>query len=312
MPAAVETMFYTRDVPWHGLGVRVEESPTSEDALVAAGLDWEVNMKPISVEGKVIKDYMANVRGSDGSILGIVSDTYKVVQNKEAFAWTDELLKNDQQEIRYETAGSLSSGKKTWLLAKMPEIYLVDDPTNCFLTFMNSFDGKSGLRVFVTPVRIVCNNTLNMALSSTPRCWSANHTGDIEGKLEEVKKTLLMANKYFKNLEKVSNVLVNKTISDAEVLEFIEQLLPIEESAKGTRKEDNIIELRKELLVRYKDAPDLKKYAKTQWALINSVADFSSHTVPLRRTEKYRENMMIKTIEGSPILDRATKLLKVA
>jgi len=311
MPAEVESLFYVRETPWHGLGTRVEEAPTSKEALDLAGLNWEVNMKPISVEGKIIKDYMANVRDSDNSVLGIVSDTYRVVQNKEAFEWTDELLKNNN-EIRYETAGSLSNGKKTWLLARMPDIYLADDPTNCFLTFMNSFDGKSGLRVFTTPVRVVCQNTLNLAISTTPRSWSANHTGDIEGKLEEVKKTLLMADKYFKNLQDVSKALINKTITNQEVLDFIEELLPVESKDEGTRKESNIIELRKELYVRYKDAPDLKKYANTCWALINAVSDQASHKIPLRRAAKYQENNAIRVLEGHPLLDAATKLLKVA
>jgi phage/plasmid-like protein (TIGR03299 family) len=310
MAHEVESMFYTREVPWHGLGIKVEEAPTSKDALITAGLDWKVVTKSISIDNVRVKEYVANVRDSDNSVLGIVGNTYKIVQNEEAFNFTDQLLTNDSG-VHYETAGSLCNGKKTWLLAKMPEIYLVDDPTNCYLTFMNSFDGKSGLRVFVTPVRVVCANTLNMALSGTPRSWSANHTGNIEEKLEEAKRTLLMASNYFKKLEITAKVLVSKEISDKAVLEFIEELLPIDETASD-RKSSNVIELRKELFVRYKNAPDLKKYSQTQWALINAVSDFSSHTIPLRRTDTYRQNNFVKIIEGHPVMDRATKLLKVA
>ena len=310
MAAEVESMFYTRDVPWHGLGIRVEEAPTSKEALITAGLDWKVEAKSIFVDNRKVKDFYANVRDNDNSILGIVSNTYKIVQNEEAFAFTDQLLENDK-EVKYETAGSLCNGKKTWLLAKMPDIHLVDDPTNCFVTFMNSFDGKSGLRVFVTPVRVVCNNTLNMALSSTPRSWSANHSGNIQEKLEEAKRTLIMAKNYFKNLENVSKELVGRDITEKAVLEFIEELLPIEKDASA-RKESNVIELRKELYSRYKNAPDLKKYQNTHWALINACSDFASHTIPLRRTEKYRENNMVNIVCGHPILDRATKLLKIA
>ncbi len=310
MAHEVENMFYTREVPWHGLGVRVEESPTSKDALKLAGLDWRVITKPIYIDNQRIKEYVANVRDNDNSVLGIVSNTYKIVQNEEAFSFTDQLLANNN-DVHYETAGSLCNGKKTWLLAKMPDIYLVDDPTNCYLTFMNSFDGKSGLRVFTTPVRVVCQNTLNMALSSTPRSWSANHTGNIEEKLEEAKRTLLMASNYFKHLETVSKVLVSKEINDKAVLEFIEELLPIESGASA-RKENNVIELRKELFARYKNAPDLKKYQNTQWALINAVSDFASHTIPLRRTKTYSENNFVKVVEGHPVFDKATRLLKVA
>lgn len=310
MAHEIETMFYTREVPWHGLGIKVEEAPTSKDALRLAELDWKVVTKPIYIDNQRVKKYVANVRDKDNKILGIVSDTYKIVQNEEAFSFTDQLLENNN-DVRYETAGSLTNGKKVWLLAKMPDIYLVDDPTNCYLTFFNSFDGKSGLRVFVTPVRVVCHNTLNLALSSTPRSWSANHTGNIEEKLEEAKRTLLMADKYLKKLETTSKVLVNKIVTDKEVLEFIEELLPIENDI-SERKKNNIIELRKELYKRYKDAPDLKKYSETQWALINAVSDFASHTIPLRRTKTYQENNFIRVVEGHPIIDKATKLLKIA
>ena len=105
MAANVETMFYTREKPWHGLGTRVEEAPTSKEALELAGLNWKVLQKPIyTSSGIPIKGYKANVRETDQNILGIVTDRYKVVQNEEAFKFTDDLL---GAGVRYETAGSL-------------------------------------------------------------------------------------------------------------------------------------------------------------------------------------------------------------
>ena len=110
MAAKVETMFYTREKPWHGLGVQVRESPTSEDALWLAGLGWKMLQKEIYTEGKIqVPGYKANVRDTDGRVLGVVTDRYKVIQNEEAFAFTDALL---GKGVRYETAGSLQNGKK--------------------------------------------------------------------------------------------------------------------------------------------------------------------------------------------------------
>ncbi len=108
MSSNVESMFYTREKPWHGLGVRVEEAPTSADALRLAGLDWEVAQEPIFTEGgDAIAGYKVNVRDSDRKVLGVVSDRYKIIQNREAFSFTDALLGNG---VRYETAGSLQEG----------------------------------------------------------------------------------------------------------------------------------------------------------------------------------------------------------
>ena len=93
MPANVETMFYVREKPWHGLGTEVQEAPTSADALIYAGLDWEVIQKNVYTEdGSLIAGYKVNTRSTDDVPLGIVSDRYKVVQNEDAFQFTDDLL----------------------------------------------------------------------------------------------------------------------------------------------------------------------------------------------------------------------------
>lgn len=102
MSANVESMFCVRETPWHGLGTRVQEAPSSSEALIKAGLDWNVVQEPIYTETEeLIEGYKANVRDSDRKVLGVVTDRYKVIQNQEAFAFTDELL---GEGVRYETA----------------------------------------------------------------------------------------------------------------------------------------------------------------------------------------------------------------
>ena len=123
MPANVETMFYVREKPWHGLGVEVQEAPTSADALIYAGLDWEVIQKNVySEDGSLIAGYKVNTRSTDSAALGIVSDRYKVVQNQDAFQFTDDLL---GAGVTYETAGALQGGRKVWMLARMPHRYII-------------------------------------------------------------------------------------------------------------------------------------------------------------------------------------------
>ena len=93
MAANVESMFYVRETPWHGLGTRVKEAPSSKDALIYAGLDWKVIQEPVYTDSQeLIEGYKANVRDSDRRVLGVVTDRYKVIQNEEAFAFTDALL----------------------------------------------------------------------------------------------------------------------------------------------------------------------------------------------------------------------------
>ena len=126
MSANLESMFYAgREKHWHGLGTQLEEAPTSADALRLAGLDWTVQRKPIQVcGGRKVDNFFANVRSSDGAVLGVVSDRYQVVQNAEAFACTDALIGGEGQ-VHYETAGSLQNGRRTWILAKLPQRYII-------------------------------------------------------------------------------------------------------------------------------------------------------------------------------------------
>ena len=163
MPANVETMFYVREKPWHGLGVEVKEAPTSADALVYAGLDWAVMQENVYTEGGIlVPGYRVNLRSTDNAALGIVSDRYKVVQNEDAFQFTDDLL---GEGVTYETAGALQGGRKVWMLARMPHRYIIaGDEIAPYLVVMNSHDGSSGIKVAMTPIRVVCQNTLNLEI----------------------------------------------------------------------------------------------------------------------------------------------------
>lgn len=310
MAANVESMFYTREKPWHGLGVEVKEAPTSSDALQLAGLDWQVVQEPIYTDsGKQIPGYKANVRDTDHKVLGVVTDRYRIIQNQEAFAFTDELLGNG---VRYETAGSLQEGRKVWLLARLPREYIISgERISPYLVFSNTHDGSGAVRVAVTPVRVVCNNTLNLALNTAKRSWSMIHTGDIKGKIQEAKDTLFMAEEYMDNLGKEFERLRKQKITDQQVKEYIELLLPIENGAT-TAQAKNIVKLREDLRKRYYDAPDLKDVGNNAYRFINAVSDFATHANPLRRTANYNENLFIKTVEGNPMIDKAYQLVCAA
>lgn len=230
MSANVETMFYTREKPWHGLGTMVTEAPDSRSALELAGLGWIVIQKPIETQdGLLISGFKANVRNTDNQILGVVTDRYKVVQNEDAFAFTDKLLGGG---VSYETAGSRQDGRRTWLLARLPQRYIISgDEITPYLVFMNSHDGSGAIKAAMTPVRVVCQNTLNLALSTARRSWATNHTGDMKGKLEDARYTLLYADKYMAELGKAIDSLNRVKLSDRQVYEYIDALFPLADNA---------------------------------------------------------------------------------
>lgn len=311
MAHMVETMFSYRQVPWHGLGRIVEEAPDSKTAIKLAELDWTVEQEQIQLvkNGVIIKDFYANVRSADDSVLGIVSGKYKIVQNYEAFEFTDVLL---GEGVKYEAAGSLCNGKKVWLLAKLEDRFkLVGDDTEVYLGFFNSHDGKGSVRAFITPVRVVCWNTLNMALKNASRSWSTIHAGSMQEKLKEAQRTLELTNIYMNKLSETAEILADKKITNNDVTEFTEMLFPIGDDMSD-RKKNNIIDIRQELLYRYNKAPDLKKFNGTAWGLVGAVSDLVSHSAPRRNTKTFAENRFDKVVTGHPIFDKATELLLVA
>ncbi|MDE6664260.1 MAG: DUF945 domain-containing protein [Lachnospiraceae bacterium] len=310
MAANVESMFYTRQKPWHGLGTRVEEAPSSADALRLAGLDWKVVQKPIYTDtGDIISGYKANIRDSDNRALGVVTDRYKIIQNSEAFAFTDTLL---GKGVRYETAGSLQDGRRVWILARLPQEYIISgERISPYLVFSNTHDGSGAVRVALTPVRVVCNNTLNLALNTASRSWSMIHTGNIKDKISEAENALFMAEQYMGSLGKEFENLRKQKLTDTQVTEYIEQLMPLENDATPIQ-EKNILKLRSDLKSRYYDAPDLQDVGNNAYRFINAVSDFATHSKPLRRTDKYNENLFIRTMDGNPMIDKAYQIVKAA
>ena len=301
MSANVETMFYVRETPWHGLGTRVEEALTSEEALKKAGLDWTVEGKPVFDEhGNVIKGYAANTRSSDGSVLGIVGSRYTVLQNVEGFTFTDSLI---GEGLTYDTAGSLRNGRQIWLLGKMPERYILGDKIDPYICFTNTHDGTGAIRVCMTPIRVVCNNTLNAALSTAERKWSTAHRGDVMGRLDQARQTLQLADKYLVALDETADKLANEKMSDGDVQKALDKMFPLEENATDRQKR-TVKEAKDEIIVCML-RPDIAQFLNTKWGFINAVSDYIGHSEPARRTANFEENRWGNIIDGHWLFDKA-------
>ena len=328
MAANVETMFYVGETPWHGLGQEIDHCLTSEEAIKVAGLDWDVIPKPIYDEfGREISGYKVNQRSSDNKNLGIVTNRYAIVQNRDAFAFTDALL---GEGVTYETAGSLASGKRVWMLAKMEGTTLAEEKIDPYLVFTNSHDGTGAIRVAITPMRVVCQNTLNLALSRASRHWSCVHKGDIQSKLDEARFTLQNAEAYMKALEEEFGELKRKKVTEEQVRNMTNKLLELEfndlfkkavktgkvvefkELAKQQKYEEKLNRKRDDILNIYFDKPDLKGTEHSAFRFINAVSDYATHTTDHKNTKNYRENLFMRTIDGNGLIDTSYQLALAA
>jgi phage/plasmid-like protein (TIGR03299 family) len=270
-----DSLFSVREAPWHKLGVVLEDNPRSgEEAIVAAGLDWTVGGEPVFVRGEEMPGYRANVRSDTGEVLGLVTNKYQLVQNKEAFGFSDSLL--GDSEVSYETAGSLKNGRTVWALLNLPQYNLLGDKMDSYLLLSNSHDGTAAIRVATVSVRVVCQNTLNAAISGATRFWSILHRGDIGVKMEEASRSLALHNRYVTKLREEADNLVHIPFSAVQFEGFVVEKVYPARKELGKRAIANLEKNQGDLLKRF-DAPDLGNFKNTKWAGALALSDHFYH-----------------------------------
>lgn len=229
-----DAFFSVKEKAWHGLGQIVDQYPTSAEAIKFAGLDYEVIKQDIyttsfNSDGQAmdftnrIKTHYATMRKDTGDVLGIVGSKYEVVQNATAFTFFDALV-NDGSGIQYETAGALGNGERIFITAKMPDVIKVgrNDIIEEYIFLTTSHDGSGSIMAAFTPIRIVCNNTLNMALHNHSNAVYIKHTANAEQKLNEAARIITLSNNMSQQLETIFNKWAKVRINDAELLKLIQ------------------------------------------------------------------------------------------
>lgn len=300
-------------VPWHGLGAVIDEAPTSEDALRIAKLDWSIIQEPLlfgtEKDGySIVPDMYANVRSDTRKAVGIITKKYRVVQNTEAFAFVNDIMKQNDVPCRYETAGSLFNGKRVFLSVEMPESEVLGDITKNYLVFSNSHDGTSSCKACVSKTRPVCNNTVNAAFLNAPRVWSYRHVGDFEGRKKEAIETLGLASTYIEEFERFAEKLASKKVN---IQKFVAQLLPINEDMTE-RIIQSTIATQNLIIDIAKRKDDLANFRGDGWGAFNAVADFVSNAEPKRQTDTFQRTRLLNFIDGSKMMEKAEKILIAA
>jgi phage/plasmid-like protein (TIGR03299 family) len=206
----------------------------------------------------------------------------------------------------YETAGSLKNGKTVWLLAKMPDMQIAGDEIDPYICFTNNHDGTGAIKVCMTPIRVVCNNTLNFALQKASRSWSARHMGNVFSKLEEAKHTLGLANNYMNELKVFSENLATIKFTKDQLEKTFDAMYPINYVTDSKRKIENI-EAMKAALFRCYSASDLNNFRETKYGAMMAVTDMVAHAAPSRVTKNWSENNWGKIMVGHPVVDEFYK-----
>lgn len=290
MVAAVEKVAFVgeRGLPWWNgqqgtEGVNLDRLQTAAEMVVASGLNWNVVKNPVwtEFEGRNIQsaDKVATVRDSDGAWLGTVGPNYQVVQNAEAFGFADNLV--DDGQAKYETAGSLRGGRLVFLSMELNHLDLTldgehpDGVIKTYLLLSNTHDGSRSLEADITKVRVVCQNTLNVAIAGAQRRFRIRHSGSIDGKLAAAREALGIAFNYDAAFEKAAKALLAKKVTDAQVRKILSTVVwPLDPEASEGRVESHPSTLAFE---DYMKSDNLDPIRGTAWGALNAVAEFIDH-----------------------------------
>ena len=239
MSDELENMFYYGETPWHRKGKPVDHALTAEEAIVEGGLDWPVTTMPIYLNNlgklpgnpgfRAVEKKMAIVRETDGAVFNVLGEDYTPVQNREAFSFFDEVVAS--KEAKYHTAGSLLGGRWVWILAKLQgkngTISIRGDAVDKYLLLMNGHDGKLAFKMFFTPIRVVCYNTLTAADAEARRVMRsgltsggmlyARHTETVMKRIKNVRESLGISIRYYDTFAEQANQLAKFQLPEAEL-----------------------------------------------------------------------------------------------
>lgn len=289
------SMMYIGETPWHRLGTKLDKPATAAEAIEAAGLEFTVERVPIKTETHdlPIDTHYATVRTDTKQVLGVVGSRYVPIQNRDAFVTFDALV--GEGEAIYHTAGALGKGERIWILAKLPDYIRVNgnDVVEKFLLLTNSHDGSGAVRIKLTPIRVVCENTLTYALSGTEEEVRICHIAHAEERLKKAHEILGLTNKLYSELDQIFNRMSQKKLTGGMVVEYLGKVFPDNPQSNGHGRMHEIRNKVFELVEAGKGAEMAKG---TLWGAYNAVTEFVDHV----RQPKASDSVRLKSMWFGP------------
>ncbi|WP_439584100.1 DUF932 domain-containing protein [Dyadobacter bucti] len=245
------SFFSVKEKAWHGLGQVVDQYPSSREAIVHAGLDYQVEKAKLFAEGLLknkeqekplvsVPGYFATMRTDNNAVLGVVGKDYQIVQNRDAFTFFDSIIGGDG--IMYETAGALGKGERIFITAKLPGYIEVgnDDLIEKYLFLTTSHDGSGSITAAFTPVRIVCANTLNAAMREMTNVVKIRHTSNAAERLRTAHKVMGIASRFSEEIGSTFNQWAKKPITDLQLKRLIEIAMAPNKEVLGNMKDGKV------------------------------------------------------------------------
>ena len=300
-----DSAMYAGSSAWHGLGTVVADAPSPYDALRLAGLDWRVipshsiccnYMHGDAERCAVTTDKVANIREDTGDVLGWVGTNYKRIQNIDVAELAYAVAGND---TKVETAGSLRNGARTYFLLKFNEFATqhTDDVTNEYLLLANGHDGLMAFNAIPTAIRVVCANTLAIAMAQA-NAYRIAHKGDMHQKLDDLRVAIASAKQDSRVFEDKVRYLANQGMTRHTLKDYYDLMYNKYFNQVNDDSSDRDWKKKIETTLKWENRFEIEASTagNNLWNAFNSITYFVEHTMPTRgRTDAQRRENRLHT-----------------
>ncbi len=282
-------MAYYGAVPWHGLGTQVEKGLHASEMIRAAGLDWEVALKPargaqiINAKQQYSRYEVLRMpregKNEQEVLLGVVSRRYQPLQNLEAFEFFDPIV--EDKSAYFETAGSLGEGERIWVMAKMPDAMEIVKGDECFkyLLLSNTHSGDGSVIVKFTSVRVVCQNTLTLAMEDGQKAYRIRHSKQMQFKLKELSEFMAITKQVYQEAEESFKRLAKVQLTEEKLSHYMEAVFP---KTAAQKKKGGESQRWTEVRKTFDTQPDLQLpgVRGTLWGAYNAITRMEDYKQP--------------------------------
>lgn len=271
-----ESGLFVSQPAWHGLGTLLETAPSVADAIQLAGLDWQVKEAPVFLEsGKRVTTHRAMIRTSDGSCLGIVGNGFTPLQNSDAFKWFQPMI--DTGDATIEAAGSLREGRRIWILAALKGATVDvarNDAVKAHVLLAHGHDGSLAIRAGFTRTRVVCANTLRVAMrNDAKQLLKLSHTKNATVALEAARESFDLQRAELKADADKYRFLAKRKCDDKNLVRYVREVLSpgsADDAEKTVQNVDKIVE-------NFESGRGAELSRGTMWGAFNAITEYATH-----------------------------------
>ena len=299
------------------VGRPIQGATNLEEAIVQAGLDYEVQKLPVFFNPRIgktpkmtkVPDRFVVYRTDNHTPMGVVGKKYEILQNREAFNFLDSLIAGGAM---FETAGTYGlNGAKSFISISTQKIKVLDDDIQPYIVLTNSFDGTGTVKVSFSPIRVFCSNTLALISKKVKslhlNSLSVRHTKSMAIAMEQGKEILFQNTQYLETLKSISELLAVTPFSEEAFKKMCEVFYPIDNNQTKKAVTMNT-EMLEELFRAYKQ-DDLGNFSGSAYRAFQAISDFESHKTSQRSTDRENERGLVMAVNGMPILTQALEYI---